>query len=121
MIDFHWTELIVIMLVTLLVVGPKDLPKVMRGFGAAMHKIREMAGDFRRGLDQLAEESELDSIAKEGQALREGLDVGKPLRRGMDADGLPDLPRGPRSLLPDESPVPPAESPPAAEKPEGGP
>lgn len=62
MFDIAWTEMALIAVVALIVIGPKDLPKVMRTIGLWTRKIRAMAGDFQRGVDQLARESELDEL-----------------------------------------------------------
>jgi len=76
------TELVVIALVALIVVGPKDLPVLMRKIGQWMHKIRVMASDFRASFDEMARQSELDELRKEVEALRRG-DPIDPLREDM--------------------------------------
>lgn len=71
MFDVGWTELVVIACVAILVVGPKDLPRMLRTFGRTMGTVRKMAGDFRRQFDEAIRESELDDIRKsvtQGQA-----------------------------------------------------
>ena len=65
-------EILVIGLVALLVVGPKDLPLMMRKVGKAMAKARAMANEFRASFDELARQSELDELRKEVEALRTG-------------------------------------------------
>ncbi|RZJ96177.1 MAG: twin-arginine translocase subunit TatB [Brevundimonas sp.] len=66
------SELIVIGLVALLVVGPKDLPLLMRRVGQAVAKARGMANEFRASFDEMARQSELDDLRKEVDALRRG-------------------------------------------------
>jgi sec-independent protein translocase protein TatB len=63
-------EYIVIALVALLVVGPKDLPKLLRQLGRFVGKMRAMADDFRTSFDEMARQSELDDLRKEVEALR---------------------------------------------------
>lgn len=63
-------EILVIGLVALLVVGPKDLPVLMRKVGKAMARARAMANDFRASFDEMARQSELDELRKEVEALR---------------------------------------------------
>jgi sec-independent protein translocase protein TatB len=63
-------ELILIGLVGLLVVGPKELPVLMRKAGQMMNKMRGMAADFRATFDEMARQSELDELRKEVEALR---------------------------------------------------
>jgi len=65
-------EILVIGLVALLVVGPKDLPLLMRKVGKAMAKARAMANEFRSSFDEMARQSELDELRKEVEALRTG-------------------------------------------------
>lgn len=65
-------EILVIGIVALLVVGPKDLPLLMRKIGKAMARARAMANEFRSSFDEMARQSELDELRKEVQALRTG-------------------------------------------------
>ncbi len=65
-------EILVIGIVALLVVGPKDLPLLMRRVGQFVAKARAMANEFRASFDDLARESELEELRKEVKALRTG-------------------------------------------------
>lgn len=65
-------EILVIGLVALLVVGPKDLPVLMRKVGQFVAKARGMANEFRASFDEMARQSELDELRKEVAALRTG-------------------------------------------------
>lgn len=65
-------EILVIGLAALLVVGPKDLPVLMRKIGRVMGKARGMANEFRASFDEMARQSELDELRKEVDALRRG-------------------------------------------------
>lgn len=64
-------ELMIIGLVALLVVGPKELPLLMRKAGQWMNKMRGMAADFRATFDEMARQAELDELRKEVESLRE--------------------------------------------------
>ena len=64
------SELIIIAIVALVVVGPKDLPKLLRQLGRFVGKMRSMADDFRASFDDMARQSELDEVRKEVEALR---------------------------------------------------
>ncbi len=66
------SELFVIALVALIVVGPKDLPVMLRKLGQWVAKMRSMANEFRASFDEMARQSELDELRKEVQALRTG-------------------------------------------------
>lgn len=65
-------ELILIAVVALVVVGPKDLPKLLRQLGRFVGKMRRMADEFRTSFDDMARQSELDDLRKEVDALRAG-------------------------------------------------
>lgn len=65
-------EILVIGIVALLVVGPKDLPALMRKVGQFVGKARAMANEFRASFDEMARQSELDELRKEVEALRTG-------------------------------------------------
>jgi sec-independent protein translocase protein TatB len=67
MFDFGigYTEIVVIALVAIIVIGPKDLPKVLRAFGRTMQKVRGMAREFQGHLDQAMREAGVDEIKKE--------------------------------------------------------
>ena len=60
--DFGWTELLVIAIVLIVVVGPKDLPRVVRGFSKSLGSMRKMAGDFRKQFDDALADAELDDL-----------------------------------------------------------
>lgn len=70
MFDIGWSELLVVLVVALVVVGPKDLPRLMRMIGRWVGKARAMADQFRKSFDELARESELDDLRAEIAALR---------------------------------------------------
>jgi sec-independent protein translocase protein TatB len=65
-------ELLIAAIVALIVVGPKDLPVLLRRFGQFMAKLRGMAAEFRASFDEMARQSELDELRKEVEALRKG-------------------------------------------------
>jgi sec-independent protein translocase protein TatB len=66
------TEMLVIAAVALIVVGPKDLPLLLRKIGQFVAKLRGMASEFRASFDEMARQSELDELRQEVQAMREG-------------------------------------------------
>jgi sec-independent protein translocase protein TatB len=63
-------EFLIVGAVALVVVGPKDLPMLLRKVGQFVGKIRGMAAEFRASFDEMARQSELDELRKEVQALR---------------------------------------------------
>jgi sec-independent protein translocase protein TatB len=64
------TELMVIAAVALIVVGPKDLPMLLRKLGGLVARLRGMASEFRTSFDDMARQSELDDLRKEVAAMR---------------------------------------------------
>lgn len=64
MFDIGWPEMAVIMLVAIIIIGPKDLPRMARAIGKWTGKARAMARDFQRSLDDMAREAELEDIKK---------------------------------------------------------
>jgi sec-independent protein translocase protein TatB len=65
MFDIGWSEMAVIMLVALVVIGPKDLPRLARSLGQWVAKGRAMAREFQRSLEDMAREAELDDVKRE--------------------------------------------------------
>lgn len=65
MLDIGWVELSIIALITILVVGPKEIPRVLRTVTQVMRKVRGMASEFQSGIDELAREAELDDMKKD--------------------------------------------------------
>lgn len=63
-------ELMIAAVVALMVVGPKDLPVLLRRFGQFMARLRGMAAEFRASFEEMARQSELDELRKEVEALR---------------------------------------------------
>lgn len=78
------SELFVIALVALIVVGPKDLPVMLRKLGQFVAKLRGMANEFRASFDEMARQSELDELRREVEALRSGGFV-NPMQSAADA------------------------------------
>lgn len=99
MFDIAWTEMLVLMVITIVVVGPKDLPKVVRAVGRWMGKVRAMAGDFRASLDQLAREAELEELRelKRGLDQARGTTPGQMAKDMLDPTGTFDAPAGPNA------------------------
>jgi sec-independent protein translocase protein TatB len=64
MFDVAPTELLLVAAVALIVIGPKDLPKVMRAVGKWVGKARGIASQFRSGFDEMVRESELAELEK---------------------------------------------------------
>ncbi len=64
MLDLGWTELLIIGVVALIVIGPKDLPMLFRNLGRFVGKARAMARDFTRAMNEAADDSGVNEVAK---------------------------------------------------------
>jgi sec-independent protein translocase protein TatB len=83
MFEVGYSELLVIAIVLIVVIGPKDLPKMLRAFGKAMTRFRQVSGDFRRQFDEALKESELGEVKKAIDSAR-GLDPRVQIRNALN-------------------------------------
>lgn len=86
MLDIGWSEMAVIALVALVIIGPKDLPRVMRAIGQWTRKARSIAREFQSGLDDMMRETELDEARKTIERTSR-LDVGQEMEKHIDPTG----------------------------------
>ena len=111
MFDFSWSELALIAVVALVVIGPKDLPRVMRTVGLWVGKARAIAREFQSSLDQMIRESELEEMRKSVERAS-NVNLAREIERTIDPAGELQ-----KSLEPPSSPPPmpttPEPSPPA--------
>ena len=84
MFDIAGTELLLIVVIAVIVVGPKDLPKMMRSMGRWARKIQTASAEFRRQIDRLAREAELDDIISEANAVGRKIDPGHMIQEALD-------------------------------------
>lgn len=87
MFDLGWSELLLLMVLAIIFVGPKDLPKMMRTVGQAVAKVRAMAREFQSSFDELARETELEELRKEVASLKNH--ATQPLRSLQDEISKP--------------------------------
>lgn len=88
-------EIVLLAVLALVVVGPKELPLLFRKLGRWTAKLRGMAQEFRSGFDELARQAELDELKREVEALRRttslqeiGRELSKPLPTLEDYAGV---------------------------------
>ncbi len=62
MFDIGWSEILILAVVTIIVVGPKDLPRLLKNLGQIARKLRQTANEFRGHIDDVIRDAELDDI-----------------------------------------------------------
>lgn len=90
MFDFGvgYTEMFLIAVVAVIVVGPKDLPRVLRAFGKTMSKVRGMAREFQGHLDSAIRDAGLEDVKKDLQSLKNIGNV-EPARKSAASSATP--------------------------------
>lgn len=86
--DVGFSELLVIAVVALVVIGPKDLPRVMHFFGRMTAQARKLAGEFQAAFNQMAREAEMEDMRREIEALKRD-NVFREARDAVDASVRP--------------------------------
>ncbi|MFJ6325405.1 MULTISPECIES: Sec-independent protein translocase protein TatB [unclassified Rhizobium] len=118
MFDIGWSELVVIAVVALVVIGPKELPATLRTIGKMTARARKVAGDFRAQFDEAMREADLDDVRQtiaDAQklnpvnSLREAMnplrEMGNEIKADLQRSATPDKPAVAATPLP-EGPVP---------------
>jgi sec-independent protein translocase protein TatB len=89
MFDLAWSEIALILLVALVVIGPKELPNAVRGIADFIRKARRMAGEFQVHVDEMMRETKLDEVKKQIDEVRTGIyDMKRDVERQIDEPGL---------------------------------
>lgn len=83
--DLSGYHIIILIVVALIVVGPKDLPRMLRKAGQFMARMRGMANEFRASFDEMARQSELEELRKEVEAMRNASRAALPQDLGIEA------------------------------------
>ena len=86
MFDIGWSEMAVVAVVALVVIGPKDLPKLLRQVGEWTGKARALAREFQGHLDELARQSELDELKKQAEKVT-SFDMKEEIANTIDPGG----------------------------------
>lgn len=86
MFDIGWSEMAIVLLVALIVIGPKDLPRVARTMGQWVGKGRAMAREFQRALEDMAREAELDDVKREIEKVGR-INVRETIEKSIDPTG----------------------------------
>ncbi|UOM34539.1 Sec-independent protein translocase protein TatB [Acuticoccus sp. I52.16.1] len=87
MFDVAWTEILVVAVIAIIVVGPKELPAMLRAFGKTFGQVRRTAREFQSTFNDALREAErqanLDEVRKDIDSVR-SMDPTKSLRKGLD-------------------------------------
>ncbi len=86
MFDIGWPELFLIGVVALIVIGPKDLPQVMRSVALFVRKARSLSQEFQSGVAQMMREAELDDLKRKLEEAGR-VDVGRAVKDAVDPTG----------------------------------
>ena len=105
MFDIAPSELLLVAVVALLVIGPKDLPLALRTAGRWMGKVRRMSTHFRSGVETMIREAELAEIEKEWRERNARIMAEHPDAEGLDASMAPQEPGPPMTPLDQPAPV----------------
>lgn len=84
--DIGWPELLLIGVVALVVIGPKDLPRALRVAGYWVRKARTLSREFQGSVEQMIREAELDEMRQELKKATE-FDIHKEFEKTVDPDG----------------------------------
>jgi sec-independent protein translocase protein TatB len=112
MFDIFPTHMVILAMVAIVLIGPKDLPRVMRVVGQWVGRGRAMARHFRTAVDDMIRESELHEMEQKWKAENERIMREHAELIGGTTPALP--PATPPPAAPDETHPPAAEAPPAA-------
>jgi len=93
MFDLAWSEIAVIAVVAVVVIGPKDLPEAIRGVAKGVQKLRRMAGEFQQQADELVREAKLDDVRNSIHEMKSTIneirsfDIKGEIEKAVDSDG----------------------------------
>ena len=86
MFDLAWSEIVLIGVVALIAIGPKDLPVAMKAVTEVIKKARRMAGEFQTHVDDMMRDANLDEVRQQINEIR-NFDIKGTVERAVDPDG----------------------------------
>ena len=86
MFDLSWSELLLIAVVAIVFIGPKELPGALRALGRWAGKARAMAREFQNNIDDMIRDSEIDEIRKEVNKIESG-ELAREIEQTIDPKG----------------------------------
>ena len=96
MLDIGWQEFILVAFVLLVVVGPKDLPKVLKNIVNFIKKIKSMASDFQNTVDEIADDNEINDIKKDISEIKNSKSI---INSKKEIDNLQKIKEDTKTLL----------------------
>src|SRR5689334_4371438 len=115
MFGIEWSELAVIAVVALVVIGPKDLPRALRTLGIWVRKARSISREFQSSVEQMIREAELDEVRREIEQasktnlqheLEKTIDPKGELADALRPPAMPSLTEPPKPATPTTTPAP---------------
>ncbi|HSM20184.1 MAG TPA: Sec-independent protein translocase protein TatB, partial [Hyphomicrobiales bacterium] len=88
MFDIGWSELLVVAVVAIIFIGPRELVPMLRTFGQYAGKLKRMAGEFQSQFNEALREAELDQITKEVEDIRKSSPVGD-IKKELESEMQP--------------------------------
>lgn len=86
MLDIGWTEIAVIVVIAIVVIGPKDLPKAMRTVAQMIGKVKAMMREFQSNIDDMIKETELEEVKNQISSVR-NMNLENKISETIDKDG----------------------------------
>jgi len=86
MFDLGWGELLVVGVVALVVLGPKELPNALRTISKLTKTARKLAGEFQSGVNEIVREADLEDARKVAQGISKG-SISKAIEKAVDPTG----------------------------------
>ena len=83
MFDIGWQELFVVVAIAIIVVGPRDLPRVLKTVTSYMNKMRSMVRDFQGGINEVTREIDLEDMRKEAELMADN-NFGQEIKKTLE-------------------------------------
>ena len=87
MFTFGWGEIFLVVIIIVVVIGPKDLPKFIKQIGLLAKNIKKISSDFKSSINEIAEESDIKEIAKsvkEVKKIKDGINIKKNFQKELN-------------------------------------
>ena len=87
MFTFGWGEIFLVVIIIVVVIGPKDLPKFIKQIGFLAKNIKKISSDFKSSINEIAEESDIKEIAKsvkEVKKIKDGINIKKNFQKELN-------------------------------------